>query len=71
MSSDDVAPLMKTANVAENSGHCIYSIGLMCFLNCLSLLHLVICTYIYIYICILLKRENNVLNIVDVEPRSS
>ena len=24
-----------------NSGHCIYSIGLKCFLNCLSLFHFV------------------------------
>ena len=37
----DVALLMKTAGVVENSGHCIYSIGLKCFLNCLSLFHLV------------------------------
>ena len=34
-------PLMKIAGVAENSGHCTYSIGLKCFGNCLSLLHLV------------------------------
>ena len=27
----DVVPLMKTAGVVENSGHCIYSIGLKCF----------------------------------------
>ena len=27
----DVVPLMKTAGVDENSGHCIYSIGLKCF----------------------------------------
>ena len=46
----DVIPLMMTAGVVENSGHCIYSIGLKCFLNCLSLFHLVI--YIYIYICV-------------------
>ena len=26
-----VVPLMKTAGVVENSGHCIYSIGLKCF----------------------------------------
>ena len=32
---------MKTAGVVENSEHCIYSIGLKCFLNCLSLFHLV------------------------------
>ena len=32
---------MKTAGVVENSGHCIYSIGLKCFLNCLSLFHFV------------------------------
>ena len=38
----DVVPLMKTAGVVENSGHCMYSIGLRCFLNCLSLLHLVL-----------------------------
>ena len=37
----DVVPLMKTAGVVENSGHCTYSIVLRCFLNCLSLLHLV------------------------------
>ena len=34
---------MKAAGVVENSGRCIYSIGLMCFLNCLSLFHLVFC----------------------------
>ena len=34
--------------MVENSGHCIYSIGLKCFLNCLSLFHLVFYTYIYI-----------------------
>ena len=38
----DVVPLMKTAGVVENSGHCIYSIGLMCFFNYLSLFHLVL-----------------------------
>ena len=27
----DLVPLMKTAGVVENSGHCIYSIGLKCF----------------------------------------
>ena len=48
LTSVDVVPLMKTAGVVENSGHCIYSIGLKCFLNCLSLFHLVF--YIYIYI---------------------
>ena len=37
----DVVPLMKTAGVVRNSGHCIYSIGLKYFLNCLSLFHLV------------------------------
>ena len=31
LTSVDVVPLMKTAGVVENSGHCIYSIGLMCF----------------------------------------
>ena len=39
---------MKTARVDENSGDCIYSIGLKSFLNCLSVFHLVF--YIYIYI---------------------
>ena len=29
----DVVPLMKTKGVVKNSGHCIYSIGLKCFLN--------------------------------------
>ena len=38
---------MKTAGVVKNSGHCISSIGLRCFLNCLSLFHVVF--YIYIY----------------------
>ena len=46
----DVVPLMKTAGVVENSGHCTYSIGLKCFLNCLSLFHLVFYIYIHIYI---------------------
>ena len=41
---------MKTAGVVENSGHCTYSIGLKCFLNCLSLFHLVFYIYIHIYI---------------------
>ena len=40
---------MKTAGVVKNSGHCIYSIGLKCFLNCLSLFHLVFYIYISIY----------------------
>ena len=31
LTSVDVVPLMKTAGVVENSGHCIYSIGLKCF----------------------------------------
>ena len=39
---------VKIAGVVENSGHCIYSIGLKFFLNCFSLFHLVI--YIYIYV---------------------
>ena len=47
LTSVDVVPLMKTARVVENSGHCIYSIGLKCFLNCLSLFHLVFYVYIY------------------------
>ena len=41
LTSVDVVPLMKTAGVVEISGHCIYSIGSMCFLNCFSLFHLV------------------------------
>ena len=28
LTSVDVVPLMKTTGVVENSGHCIYSIGL-------------------------------------------
>ena len=51
----DVTPLMKTAGVIENSGHCIYSIGLKCFLNCFSLFYLVIYIYIYIYIYIIIR----------------
>ena len=31
LTSVDVVPTMKTAGVVENSGHCIYSIGLKCF----------------------------------------
>ena len=31
LTSVDVVPLMKAAGVVENSGHCIYSIGLKCF----------------------------------------
>ena len=41
LTSVDVVPLMKTSGVAEDSGHCTYSIVVMCFLNCLSLFHLV------------------------------
>ena len=41
-------PLMKTAGVVKNSGHCIYSIGSKCFLDCLSLFHLVSYHNIYI-----------------------
>ena len=47
LTSVDVMPLMKTAGVVENSEHCIYSIGLKCFWNWLSLYHLVLCLYIY------------------------
>ena len=66
--SGTTSTLMKTAGVVENSGHCIYSIGLRCFWNCLSLFHLVFYllqsntryfvdqlerfAYHYIYICI-------------------
>ena len=32
---------MKTAGMVENYVHCIYSIGLKCFLNSISLFHLV------------------------------
>ena len=31
LTSVDVVPLMKTAVVVENSGHCMYCIGLRCF----------------------------------------
>ena len=31
LTSVDVVPLLKTAGEVENSGHCIYSIGLRCF----------------------------------------
>ena len=48
LTSVDVVPLMKTAGVVENSGHCTYSNGLKCFGNCLSLFHLVF-MHIYIY----------------------
>ena len=48
LTSVDVVPLMKTAGVIKNSGHCVYSIGLMCFWNCPSLLQLVLYVYIYI-----------------------
>ena len=41
---------MTTAGVVEDSGHCTYSIGLSCFLNCHSLFHLVIYIYIYMHI---------------------
>ena len=40
---------MKTAGVVKNSGHCIYSIGLKCFSNCLSLFHLVFYVYIHLH----------------------
>ena len=46
LTSVDLLPLMKTAGVVTNSGHCLYSIGL----NFFSLFHLVI--YIYIYIVV-------------------
>ena len=52
LTSVDVVPLMKTAGVIENSGHCIYSIGLKYFRNCLSLFHLVFFIYIQIYVYI-------------------
>ena len=42
LTSVDVVPLMKTAGVVENSGHCIYSIGLKCLYTCVSLYHLLI-----------------------------
>ena len=41
---------MKTAGVVRNSGHFMFSIGLRCFLICLSLFHFVLYMYIYIYI---------------------
>ena len=31
LTSVDVVPLIKTAGVVENSGHCTYYIGLKCF----------------------------------------
>ena len=52
MTSLDVVPLMKTAGVVENSGHCTYSIGLKSLWNCLSLFHLLF-LYIYTYIFII------------------
>ena len=42
LTSVDVIPLMKTAGVVENSGHCIYSTGLMCLWTCVSLFHMLI-----------------------------
>ena len=50
LSSVDVVPLVKTAGVVENSGHCIYSIGLKCHRTYALLFHLLI--YRYIYICV-------------------
>ena len=44
-----VVSLMKTARLVENSGHCIYSIGLKCFLK---LLFAVSFSDLYIYIWI-------------------
>ena len=66
LTSVDVLPLMKTAGVVENSGHCIYSIGLRCFLNCLSLFHLVfyVC-YMHIYSCIH-NTSNIIVGIYDL-----
>ena len=43
---------MKTTGVVENSGHCIYSIGVKLFFYCLSLFHLVF--YIYMFVCVIL-----------------
>ena len=45
LTSVDVVLLMKTAGVVENSGHCMHSIGLRCFLNCHSLLQLEFCLF--------------------------
>ena len=50
LTSVDVVPLMKTAGVVENFGHCTYSIELKCFWNCLSLFHLV---YLFYFIILL------------------
>ena len=47
LTSVDVVLLMKIAGVDENSGHCIYSIGLKCLLTCVSLLHFFINIYLY------------------------
>ena len=49
-STVNIVLLMKTADVVKNSGHCIYSIGLKCFLSCFLLFHLVIYAYVHIYI---------------------
>ena len=57
-------PLIKTAGVVENSGHCVCSIGLKCFLNCLSLFHLVFYIYIYKYIHTLPK--NYLFNVIYI-----
>ena len=52
---------MKTAGMVEDSGHCIYSIGLKCFLKLpfavsfsVLFMYIYICTYVHICIHIYL-----------------
>ena len=58
LTSVDVVPLMNTADVVDNSGHCMYSIGLRCSISCLSLFQLVFHIYIHIYKCMQTDRHN-------------
>ena len=48
--SVDVVPLMKTAGVVENCGHCIYSIGLVFLKLPFAASFSNLCIYRYIYI---------------------
>ena len=50
LTSVNIVPLMMTAGVVRNSGHCMYSIGLKCLLACISLFNLLSYLYMNVYI---------------------